>query len=736
MSELVLVYWLSLGGRKYPTRAVRGTEEMSRVSRFEVTLTVEPDDGLDPDALVRSEATLHFERDGAERNVTGIVTDIKRKATQRGAHGGGEVVVVLESKLALLRYRSDIRVFRTKTAPQIAALVMQGLGVTVEQRLSQSYKVREYTVQFRELDLDFASRLLEDEGIFYFIDEAGVVTFGDNTGAYESSVGLLPFRHDAGMASSSNPIVEIGSRGTMTAGKVTLRDFNPVHPRLDMDVSAKGPTANGPEYYDYPGEYEEPAEGQRKATLRAEALRCAHHRVSGRSMSAAILPGARFETLGTPAGYHDGEFVVTRVEHDWTKESKGYAVAFEALPAKTVFRPPVVTEAPVQTNPLSGFVTGPAGSDIHTDEWGRVKVHFPWDRLQPKDDTCSYWIPVLQDNTGHSSAISRTGWEVLCHFMEGDLDRPIVLGRVYNGIDGHASPLPERKTRTSLRSLSSPRVEGEDTPANFIQFEDQAGFEGILMHAQKDQNVIVKNDKKEQVDDIESLQVRGNETINIDSNHTLFTKKHLQPDVVGNQDRTIGGNHSIKVGSSLTESVDGNSTLKIGGSHTRNLGKTDSVQVVKNTKELVGGVDLELSLKTNTDLAEKTRTLLVGGAVVEVAKNSKTEQTGLGKIETIGGIVFSKADGSMGTTVAKNRKTNVGGLFRVESIKELVITGLEKLTKKALSASYEGTKTVTFKVGSTEINMKEGRIELNAKDSIVIKTNAENKQGSKTSTQI
>lgn len=736
MSELVLVYWLDLGGRALPARRVRGVEGISTPFRYEVTLTLGAEDGASPEALIRTDAALRLERDGLERYVNGIVTEIKRKATQRGAPGGAELVVVLEPRLALLRHRVDIRLFRNKTAPQIAAEVMTALGVRVEQRLSQSYKVRPYTVQFRESDLDFAHRLLEDEGIHYFITEDDTVVFGDTAASYDGSVGLLPFRHDAGLTTTANPLVQIGSRGTMTAGKVTLRDFNPVHPRLNMDVSAKGPTEGGAEFYDYPGEYEEPSEGQRKANLRAEALRCAHHRVSGKSASARMRPGALFETVGTPNGIHDGEFVTTRVTHDWTKDETGYAVAFEALPSKVAFRPPVVTPAPVQTNPLTGFVTGPAGADIHTNEWGQVKVHFPWDRLFPMDDTCSHWIPVLQDNTGHSSSMSRTGWEVLCHFMEGDLDRPVVLGRVYNADDPHPSPMPERKMRTSLRSLTSPRTNGEDSEENVIHFEDEAGLEAIMLHAMKDQNVVVKNNKSDQVDNTENLDVRGNEQVAIGGDHTIITKSHLTPEVTGNQLRSVGGSHDVSIGSSMTEQVTGNSTLTIGGSHTRNLGSRDTLSVSKNTKETIGGVDMELSIKGNTEQADKARLMVVGGAVIEVAKTSKMEQTGLGRIETIGGIAFAQAKtGHMGTRADKIRKTNVGAMLRIESVKEMLVAGLEKLTKKALSASYEGTSKLTLKVGSTEMNMKEGRIELNASESIVIKTTAQNKQGSSTASQ-
>jgi type VI secretion system secreted protein VgrG len=737
VSDQALEYWLELPNDRYAVRVVRGEEALSRPFSFDLTFTVEQTDGLDPAAVIRQEAALVLLRRGEERRITGIVTSITRKATRMtGASGGGEIHVVLEPKLVLLRHRVDIRVFRDKTAPQIVMDVMHGLGVDVQSRLRGKYKVRPYCVEFRESDLDFVHRLMEDEGIFYFVDEAGAVVLGDAPQAYDDSVGMLPYKHGAGLDTNLDAISEIGSAGEMTAGRVSLRDWNHEHPRMNMDVTAVGPTLDGAEWYDYPGEYEEPPEGQAKANLRAEALRCLHHRTAGRSFCAGLRPGVLFQVMGTPAGATDGGYAVTRVVHAWTRDEEGFELAFEALPEDVAYRPPVVTHVPVQTNPLTGFVTGPAGADIHTDAWGRVKVHFPWDRLQPKDDNCSHWIPVLQDNTGHSSAMSRTRWEVLCHFLEGDPDRPVVLGRVYNADDQFYSPLPERKMRIALRSLVSPRSEDGLTPANYIQFDDYAGAEGIAVHAQKDQNVVVLNDKREQIDSTETVQIKGNETIKIGANQTIQTKLHMQPDVDGNMARTIGGQHSIGTGSSLTETVDGNHTLTIGGSHKRQMGTSDTMLVEKNLTESVGGVILEASVKTNSVMGEKTSTLLAGGAVLEVSKGNKTDMTGLGKIETIGGLVFKQAGKFMATRTEKLRNTTVGAFFRVDAMKELLVAGIEMLTKKTLSASYEGTQKLTLRVGGTEINMQEGRIEMNAVETIEITTKAENKQASETSTQI
>ncbi len=740
MSDPVLFYQLELAGKTYDATRVRGSERMNAPFRFEVVLVLEPGDPLEPNAVVRTDAKLilHRENRGPEREQAGIVTSITRKATRRGFAGGCEVHVVVEPKLSLLAYRTDIRIFRNKTAHQSAKEVLEGLGVTVEERLSSSYRVRPYTVQFRETDLDFAHRMLEDDGIHYFIGENDTVVFGDAVGSYDPNVGLLPFRHGSGLTPMTNPIIEIGARGTMTAGKVTLRDFNPVHPRMNMDVAAAGPTQGGAEYYDYPGEYEEPPEGSEKANLRAEALRCAHHRIAGRSFSGQLRPGVTFETVNTPGEAYDGEFVVTKVDHDWNRDRGGYSIAFESLPGSVVYRPMVVSPAPLQKNPLTGFVTGPAGSDIHTNEWGQVKVHFPLGSgpTERRQRVTLDPDPARQHRALFRHRPNELGGALPLHggrSRSSHRPRPRLQRARYV-----CEPAPRAKDAIlAPLSLVSPRGESEEYAGELHPARRSARLRGD--HGPRPKRSERRREERQAGADRRhgvARDRRQRDDLDWRRSRDSATKQHLSPDVTGNQIRNIAGNHTLRVGSSMTESVAKNLTESIGGSETRNLGKMDSLQVASNTKETVGGVDLELSLKGNSDQAEKTRALLVGGAIIEIAKNSKVEQSGLGRVETIGGIAYAKAGATMGTDVSNSRKTNVGGLLRIESVKEMLVAGLKELKQKALASTYEGTKTLTFKVGSTQIAMKDGVIELKADSSIVIKTNAENKQGSKSAKQI
>jgi len=729
-----LRYFIEVGGQTYEVKTVRGEEALSRTYRFELTWHVEPTDPLDPDAVVGSDAALILMQEGEQRRIQGVVTRVKRMATREKNAGAGRVTLVLEPRLATARFRVDIRVFRDKTAPEIVAEVIGAHGVSVAQRLAGSYVRRPYCVQMRESDYDFAARLLEDEGIFYIVDDEGQMILGDLASAYRPGPGVLSFSHDAGLFGQRDAIVRIGWAGRATAGKVSLRDFNPERPRLNMDVSAKGPTAWGPEWYDYPGEYEVPAQGQIKANLRAEALACQKRRLAGRSTCPTLATGGLFVLADAPAGVADGEYVVAKLTHDWERTSSAFTLAFEALESNMVFRPPVETYVPVLPNPLTGYVTGPPGADIYPDQWGRVKVHFPWDRLQPKDDTCSHWIPVLQDNTGRSSAMPRTGWEVLCQYLEGDPDRPVILGRVFNAADPFPEDLPLRKTRIALQSLTSPRSDDGRTGFNLIRFEDLAGEEAIDVHAEKDQNIVVANNQDENIGATQQRIVKGNEKVSIGADETIDVTVDSAQKVNANQSVSIGGNRTANITGEHTDSVQMDHKLTIGGNHMRSMRVDDNLAVGKNMTEDIEGLVFEQSDKANKLSGGKTSTLIAGGSIIEVAKVNKSETTLQNREEKVGGLLFAAAEEKITSRSDLSREATVTGSYTVLALKELLLAGIDKLRVQAADITLQANE-ITLKVEETELQLKNGTINMKAPKEITIDTQQANDLGATTSSQ-
>jgi type VI secretion system secreted protein VgrG len=360
MSQTPLTYWLDIGDRSYELARVSGSEAISEPWRLEIELTV--DAALAPAAWLRSPARVRLVRDRTERAICGIVSDV---AVSASTHGGRRVEAVLEPRHALLRHTRDTRAFRNKTVPQIVAEVLGEYGLMPELRLDGDYPERAYCVQYRESNFDFVRRLLEDEGIHNFTNGNDDLVLGDSTRYDTRAAPTLPFRAPSGLDRQADAILSLSERGALVPDIVTLRDFNPETPRLDLEATHPVGAAQphlGSEWYDYPGEHATVQAGARRAKTTAEAMACASRWFEGTSSCSRLYPGATFRVEDVP-GIGARDLVVTRIAHAFDRRERGYAIRFEARDADVAFRPPRTTPAPVILNPLTAFVTGPKEAD-------------------------------------------------------------------------------------------------------------------------------------------------------------------------------------------------------------------------------------------------------------------------------------------------------------------------------------------------------------------------------------
>jgi type VI secretion system secreted protein VgrG len=692
-AELPITYALEVDGATYPVREASGVEAVSRP--FRIALRFVPSSpGFEPDALLRSAASIRLHRDGeVVRRVDGVVTEASIAGSTTGAP---EALVVVEPRLALAGHRRDSRVFRDRTAPEIVVEVLAAIGVVPELRLANAYARRAYCVQYEETDFAFVSRLLEAEGIFYFLLEGDTLVLADRPNAFEPLPGgtRIQFQAAAALDGGREAVTELSERASLAAGRVTLRDFDPDHPRADLDVTEiVGAAGGGPEFYDFPGEYKDPSVGRHLARVRAEAFATAASELAGTSTSARLAPGHVIEVLGAPLDV-DARLVVTELSHAFSRDAAGFANAFRARPADAAFRAPQVTPAPLAPSLMTGIVTGPPGEDIHTDAAGRVKVHFPWDRASPFDDSCSDWIPVLQDNTGGSSAMPRVGWEVLVSFLEGDPDRPVVLGRLYNGADPFPEPLPAGKTRTALRSLTSPSRVG----VNMIRIDDQAGAERVHLLSERDQNIVIGNVRQEDVLRDEATEVEGNERIVIGTDLTTTIGQNHLAFVDGSQVHAVGADRTKTIGGAEQASIGGDHTLSIGVDHTRTIGADDVVSAL-GIQDTVGGMILDKLGMTKDSAADAAMLVTVGGVYLEAAGQTKSESADR-RTEAIGGVVLTAARGGIIESAGATRTTTVGGLLSASAAKGVALHG---------GATFDGTAGGAVKVsGATKISLVVG----------------------------
>jgi type VI secretion system secreted protein VgrG len=466
---------------------------------------------LDIAGVVGKPACLTIDGIDEPRHVHGFVSHIEHSGHSRRYR---LYRLTLSPYLWRLQHRHDCRIFQLATTPEILKKVFAGAvlsGKEIRFELHAEYAPRDFCVQYRESDFNFVSRLMEEDGIFYFFehDKAGsTLVISDHRGAHRPIPGIPVVAFNEGsQVRSLEHVTSMRHSEHMRPGKTSLRDFNFNSPEEAMEVAAQaGPDADL-EVYDYPGEYQSPGDagphqGARMAQIRLEALQVDRQTGMGTSDCPRITPGHTFMLIGHPHRRIDGGYLVTQAIHRGSQpqvldeDGHGefrYANEFQTIAEQTCFRPPRVTARPIMRGIQPATVVGPGTEEVFTDEQGRVFIQFHWDRQGKLDGTSSCWVRVSQLWAGNgwgTMFIPRVGHEVLVDFIEGDPDRPIITGRVYHANNHIPYPLPDEKTKSTIRSESSPGGGG----FNELCFEDRKGGEQVFIHAQRNMDTCVRND--------------------------------------------------------------------------------------------------------------------------------------------------------------------------------------------------------------------------------------------------
>ena len=486
--------------------AFDGAEALSELYRFELDLACESGE-LDFRKILGQPALLTLLCDGVARRVHGMVSHLEQHESARRFT---VYRVSLVPRVWRLNHRHDCRIFQDKTAKEIVSEVLDFDDVEHRWRCKGGREPdrREYCVQHRESDWNFVCRLLEEEGFFYFFKHSG--------DKHELVISNDPQVHKA-IAGDSNVLYHSRDHKTpgeehlysfvyreqVLTGAVAFGDYNYELPSLDYKVSADGPDDARLERYDYPGLHDLPEKGEVVAGMRHEEHEARRRVGSGGGTCSRFLPGSTFTMEEHPRSSFNMEYTVTAVQHTGEKHGNlesgavsnriRYHNSFRCMDAAVPFRPPRVTRRPFVLGPQTAVVVGPTGEEIYTDKLGRVKVQFHWDRLGASDHHSSCWVRVSQLWAGQGYGamyIPRVGHEVIVDFVEGEPDRPVIMGRVYHAQNVPPLDLPREATKSTLKSNSSPGGGG----SNELRFEDAKGSEEIYTHAQKDQNEVVEND--------------------------------------------------------------------------------------------------------------------------------------------------------------------------------------------------------------------------------------------------
>ncbi len=610
-------FLLRIGGVDHETlRVLRfsGDEQLGRLFGYRIEIACDQAD-LPLADLIGAPAHLEIVAAEQSRHVHGIVMAMQRIG-QRGRRS--DYVVELVPQHWLLTRRRGCRIFQEHNCPDmsvpgIVAQVIADAGLPADSlrlALERDYAPREYVVQYRESEWDFIARLLEEEGIFCFFDqdeEGHTLVLGDSPVACQelASPGSFPFRNPQGLVEQAEFITRFEERHELQCGAVSLEAFDFVRPANRLDSHRAGDARATLEDYDFPDHYVDRPAGERYAQLRLEA-----HEVGRRGMSLAgtartLTPGHTFELLEHPLADLNARYLVTGIrcqgaspqggeEEAGDTDDSGYQVEGHVIPATVPFRPARSTPRPRVWGSQTALVVGPESEEIYTDKYGRVKVQFHWDREGDRDEFSSCWIRVSQGSAGGQYGmlfLPRVGQEVIVDFLEGNPDRPIITGRVYNADQMPPYALPEHKTRSTIKTNSTPDGQG----TNEIRFEDKTDEEHILIHAQKDLHVRTRNDRVEHV---------GHER------HTTIRENDLEK-IEKSRKSDVGLDHALRVGGDKIVEVSGNVAERFRQNHHEHVERdyylrADNEIVIEAGRKLTikaGGNFLVIDEKSLTMLA-------------------------------------------------------------------------------------------------------------------------------------
>ncbi|HEX6534362.1 MAG TPA: type VI secretion system tip protein TssI/VgrG [Gemmatimonadaceae bacterium] len=557
-----------------------GAEGVSTPFSFRLRMVSE-NASLSADALLHTPAAVTVRRaDGTHRIIHGIISRFVQL-------GRDQALTRYEAELVptlwFLSLTRKLRIFQNKTVPQIVEQVFADAGLTdYQMKCVGSFPTREYCVQYRETDLAFVSRLLEEEGIFYFFEHgesAHNLVLANSVSSVAACPGSSTLRMNPDARSTTEEddvVVELVSERAVGTGKVALQDYNFETPNVSLAATETGDGKIG-ELYDYPGGYGKKADGERYARLRMEMLEAPRQEVRGRSNCPMLTPGYKFTLAEHYRRDLNTEYQLLSVEHEAeagsfvAREERPftYECRFRGIPAAVVYRPPLATPRPRVYGTQTALVVGKAGEEIWVDKYGRVKVQFYWDRDGKKDEKSSCWVRVASTWAGKNWGfiqIPRIGQEVIVDFLEGNPDYPIITGSVYNADQMPPYALPANQTQSGLKTRSS--KQGSASNCNELRFEDKKGSEEVFLHAEKDLKTEVENDETRDVMHDRTTTIKNNETLTVtDGNEAITVQKGNQTVEIsmGNQTITLGqGNQTIeiKMGNQSTTVKMGNITTK------------------------------------------------------------------------------------------------------------------------------------------------------------------------------
>ena len=686
--------------RKFVLKEVSGEEQISDLFRYRLAMGT-PDDEVDFAQIVGKSLTVFiYLQNGEVRYIHGEVTGF-----QQGDSDGSATTYYAELRPWLwhLTLTRNCKIFQDKTTLEIIEAVFSDFGFSdYDKRTTGSYSPREYCVQYEETAFDFVSRLMEEEGIFYWFEhevDKHTLVLADAVSSHVACPGLVEAHYaEVEPPEKDDHLIEsLRIEESLVSHQYAVEDFHFVTPQTDLltsvdnknKVAAASNTGEALRVYEYPGRYTKVDDGTAIATRRMQALEVEGKVIRGEGYCRAFCAGYKFTLAKHNRNDVNGDYVLRWLSISAVNDEYQYQNRFDAFPADVAFRPPRRTARPRIFGSQTAIVVGPAGEEIWPDDYGRVKVQFHWDQVGAKDENSSCWIRVAQAWAGKGWGTlftPRIGAEVIVSFLDGDPDRPIIIGTVYNQVQTVPYTQPDEKNKSTILTRSTK----EGKAGNEIRFTDTIDKEELYVHAQKDYNIKVENDRKKEVLGKETITITKDRTTTItEGNESLTVTKGTRTITVSKGSET----HSVKDTRALTVTkaethtnkdafthsvkknyvlnVDGDLTISVKGKIT--ITSKDNV-TIKSDKKLLAQSGKSLTNKAGTALLNK-------------AGKQLTNQAGTALLNKAGTALTNKA-GTKLTNQASLKLTNKGATVE---------------TKGSASAKVDGGGMLTLKGGMVKI---------------------------------
>ncbi len=704
-----------LGPTALVFRSMQGVEALGRPFEYVIDL-VSDDPNIELTDLLGQTMAVHLElADGEQRHFHGFITSVDFVETLGSATSYRAVV---RPWLSLLANTTNCRIFQNQSVPDIVKQVFRDHGFTdFEDSLTEDYPKAEYVVQYRESDFNFVSRLLEHAGVYYYFRHAAAahtLVLSDSRSAHHPTPGAeqLPFRPPDPHRTRLFDCVDAWQlRQAMTSGKVALRDFDFERPRADLSAMASAPKDHAHadfEVYDYPGDYRVKADGETQARVRLEQRQGPFARTCGHTNARAFTSGALFTLAEHPRADQNKEYLIVFARLSITGHDVGSGTAdaeltfssdFDAIDSRLPFRTAPTTRKPVVEGPQTAMVVGKSGAEIWTDKYGRIKVQFHWDRDGKSDENSSCWVRVSEAWAGPgwgSMHLPHSGQEVIVSFLEGDPDRPIVTGRVYDGTNMPWQALPAQQKKSYFR----------DEGNNHIMMDATKGKERIEFSTPYAKTKL----------SLGAPNSPDGVNLETDANLTATIAKDAVEKTGGNKELWVDGESRISILKDFNEEIKGNIDKLCHGSVKVNVGSFKNEVTVGASTDIFIGLKHESFFGYKTEVSRSKSFKFVYAK--EVGKNyAELEEWAKGHVRKVSEESYVISVGESGGMLHLDTETAIlsveGISIRVDGkTKKIIIKAEDEIRVKAKKLKVTTEEDVTINSKNTKINIDGGSFDV------------------------